>query len=105
MPDYPARRPPAFPPSHPGARLREDVFPALGVSVTAAARALGVSRQSLHAILAERAAVTPAMALRLARLCGGGAEIWLRMQTAHDLWHAERALAEVLPRIPTLTAA
>ena len=44
MPEYPANRPPAFPPSHPGALLREDVLPALGVSVTAAARALGVSR-------------------------------------------------------------
>ena len=104
MPEYPANRPPAFPPSHPGALLREDVLPALGVSVTAAARA-----RRLPSVAARHPGRArhrhPAKALRLAKLCGDGAEIWLRMQTAHDLWHAERALAEVLPRIPTLIAA
>lgn len=95
-----AKRPPALEPTHPGAILREDVLPALGVSVTAAARQLRVSRQSLHAILAERSGVSPEMAVRLGRFCGNGPELWLRMQTAHDLWHAERRLRNEVEKIP-----
>jgi len=92
-------------PTHPGAILREDVLPALRVSVTDAARALGVTRQALHAVLAERAAVTPEMALRLGKLCGNGPHLWLRMQQARDLWRAEKKLAEVVAAIPTMRAA
>ena len=95
----------AHEPTHPGALLRDDVLPALQISATAAARALGVSRQTLHSILAERAAVTPEMALRLGKLCGNGPGLWLRMQQARDLWRAERDLAEVVAAIPTLRAA
>ncbi len=91
-------------PTHPGALLREDVLPALGISVTECAGKLGVSRQSLHAILAERAAVTVEMAVRLGKLCGNGPRLWLRMQQAHDLWRAERELADVVSGIPTLHA-
>jgi antitoxin HigA-1 len=103
-PDVPAGRP-AHEPTHPGAILREDVLPALRVSATAAAQALGVSRQTLHAILAERAAVTPEMAVRLGKLCGNGPGLWLRMQQARDLWRAERDMAEVVASIPTMRAA
>lgn len=92
-------------PTHPGAILREDALPALNLSVTKAAEALGVSRQSLHAILAEKAGVTPPMAVRIGKLCGNGPGIWLRMQQARDLWHAQRDLAEEVAKIPTLTAA
>ena len=105
MPEYPVTGPSAWPPIHPGELLREETLPALHLSVTDAARTLGISRQTLHAILAERTAVTPAMALRLAKLCGGGPEIWLRMQMAHDLWQAERDLAPELARVPNLHAA
>ena len=105
MPEYPVTSGPAWPPSHPGELLREEVLPALHLSVTAAARALGVSRQTLHALLAERSAVTPAMAVRLGKLCGDGPQIWLRMQLARDLWQAEHDLAEEVARIPTLHAA
>ena len=100
----PAGRP-SLQPAHPGALLREDVLPALDLTVTDAASRLGVSRQTLHAILAERAAVTPEMAVRLGKLCGDGGRVWLAMQQAHDLWAAERALADVVARIPTLRAA
>jgi addiction module HigA family antidote len=62
---------------HPGALLREDVLPALRASVTAAAEKLGVSQQTLHAILAERAAITPEMAVRIGKFCGNGPAIWL----------------------------
>ncbi len=48
--------------------------------------------------------MTPEMALRLGKLCGDGASIWLAMQQAHDLWQAERAMASELERIPTLAA-
>jgi addiction module HigA family antidote len=89
-------------PAHPGAILREEVLPALGISITAAARRLRVSRQSLHAILAERSAVSPEMAVRLGRFCGNGPELWLRMQSAHDLWHAERKLRHEVEKISTL---
>lgn len=95
-------RSPGRQPTHPGAVLREDVLPALGLSVTAAAAALGVSRQTLHTILSERQCITPEMALRIGKLCGDGPGIWLRMQQAHDLWHAERELTAELARIPTL---
>jgi addiction module HigA family antidote len=89
-------------PSHPGAILREEVLPALGVTVTAAARDLRISRQSLHAILAQRSSVSPEMAVRLGRFCGNGPDLWLRMQAAHDLWHAERKLRNEIEKIPAL---
>ena len=92
-------------PSHPGALLREDVLPALGITEAEAAKRLRVSRQALHRILAEKAAVTPEMALRIGKLCGNGPGIWLRMQQAHDLWHAERALRDEVAAIPTMRAA
>jgi addiction module HigA family antidote len=96
--------PPAWQPSHPGELLREEVLPALRLTVKAAAEQLGVSRQTLHANLAERSAVTPEMAVRLGKLCGDGAGIWLKMQMAHDLWQAKRDLAETVKQIPTLHA-
>ena len=91
------------PPTHPGVILREDVLPALGLSISEAARQLRVSRQTLHRILAGSSAVSPEMAVRLGKFCGNGAGLWLRMQEAFDLWHAERRLAEELDKIPAHT--
>ena len=105
MAEYRAKRSRALPPSHPGALLREDVLPALCLTVKEAAEKLGVSRQTLHAILSEKSAVTPEMAVRLGKFCGNGPDLWLRMQMAYDLWHAERDLAETVKKIPTLRAA
>jgi addiction module HigA family antidote len=87
-------------PTHPGAILREDVLPALGLSVSEAARQLGVTRQTLHRIMAERVSVTPEMAARLGRFCGNGPGLWLRMQQAYDLWRVECEFAAELDRIP-----
>ena len=87
-------------PTHPGEILREDVLPSLGLSVSEAARQLRVSRQTLHRILAGTSAVTPEMAVRLGKFCGNGPGLWLRMQEAFDLWHAERRLAAELEKIP-----
>ena len=84
-------------PTHPGAILREDVLPQLiGMLLTAFARLLGVSRQTLHAVLAERSGITAEMALRLGTLLGNGPQLWLDMQTRHDLWRAEQKLHEEL---------
>ena len=85
--------------------LREDVLPSLGLSVSEAARQLRVSRQTLHRILAGTSAVSPEMAVRLGRFCGNGAGLWLRMQEAFDLRHAERRLAKELDKIPAHTPA
>lgn len=104
-PSLRTRRAPARPPTHPCAVLREAVLPALGPIVSATAWTLGVTRRALHDVLSERAAVSAAMALRLGKLCGNGPRPWLAMQTAHDLWHAEREGAEALAAIPTLRAA
>lgn len=93
--DHPKR-----PPTHPGAILRDDVLPALGLSVSEAARQLGVTRQTLHRIMAEKTSISPEMAVRLGRFCGNGPALWLRMQQACDLWYAERELGSTLARIP-----
>ena len=86
-------------PTHPGAILKDDVIPALGLSVAQTAERLGISRQFLHRILAGRAPVTAATALRLGRLCGNGPELWLNMQQACDLWDAQRELGPELTKI------
>ena len=77
-------------PPHPGEILRDDVFPELKISVTQAAAALGVARVTLSRVVNGRAAVSADMALRLGAWLGNGAEVWLRMQAAYDLWQAEQ---------------
>jgi addiction module HigA family antidote len=91
-------------PTHPGAVLREDVFPALGIKIMTAAKDLGVSRQTLHRILAESAPITPAMAVRLGKFCGNGPELWLSMQGRFDLWQAKKLLRSEIDRIPSRAA-
>jgi addiction module HigA family antidote len=92
-------------PMHPGELLREEVLPALRRDKSTIANLLGVSRQTLHAILEERQAVTPEMALRLGKLCGNGPELWLNLQQQHDLWLARQEMAAEIERIQTLSAA
>jgi addiction module HigA family antidote len=75
-------------PAHPGEMLAEITIPATGKSKAEIARLLGISRQTLYDILSRKQGVTPAPAVRLGKLFGDGAEIWLRMQTEHDLWRA-----------------
>jgi addiction module HigA family antidote len=93
-----------LPPTHPGEILREDVLPALGISIVEAAAKLAVTRQTLHRIMARTnpRPVTPEMAVRLGKLCGNGPRLWLNLQTAYDLWRAERQVDT--SRIPTLHA-
>lgn len=85
-----------FNPPHPGLTLREDVLPALGLQVGEAAEQLGVDRTTLSKVLNGRAAISPAMALRIERWLGrdhgGAAEVWLTQQAAYDLWQARQAI-------------
>ena len=101
---YKANPPSALLSTHRGALLREEVLPAAGLSVTAAA-AFGVTRQTLHSILSERQSVTPEMALRLGKLFRNGPALWLRMQQDYDLTKAAAAsLVDELARIEPVAA-
>jgi addiction module HigA family antidote len=88
-----------FNPSHPGLTLRDDVLPALGLSVTEAAEQLGVDRTTLSRVLNGRAGISPEMALRidawLGKDRGGDAAVWLAMQAAYDHWQAEQHFKDV----------
>lgn len=77
-------------PPHPGEIIKSLCLEPLGVTITEAAKALGVSRKTLSAILNGRAGVSPEMAVRLSIAFGTSAESWLNQQTQYDLWHAER---------------
>ena len=84
-------------PPHPGEILRDDVLPALGLSVTTAARELGVTRAALSRVLHGHASISPEMALRIERSLGvergGRAEVWAGMQLDYDLWLARHGQA------------
>jgi antitoxin HigA-1 len=79
-------------PTHPGALLREIVLPAMPTSKTDFAKALGISPQALYDLLAEKQPVSPIMAVRLGLVFEQSPASWLNMQTAYDLWHAERQI-------------
>jgi addiction module HigA family antidote len=99
--EYLATPSPRMPPVHPGELLKKEVLPALGLTVTEAARRLRVSRQMLHGILAGTRSISPEMALRIGKFVGNGPGLWIRMQEEYDLWHAESKLAAELRRIQT----
>ncbi len=83
-------------PAHPGEILKELVIEPLDMSVTEAARHLGVSRKTLSKVLNGRGAVTPEMALRLEMTFGKpDAAHWLRLQNAYDLWQARQSVADI----------
>ena len=90
-------------PPHPGETLRDDVLPALGLTVTDAAVQLGVTRAALSRVLNGRAGISPEMALRLERWLGvdhgGRAAVWLGMQSAYDLWQAQKSARPALNKI------
>lgn len=96
-------RHPTIEPAHPGEILSEIMIPATGRSKAEIARLLGISRQTLYDILKCKQPVTPAVAVRLGKLFGDGAGIWVRMQAAYDTWHAEREVD--VSGVPTIKAA
>ena len=75
-------------PPHPGLSVRYDCLEPLGLSVTEAARKLGVSRKQLSELVNARSGISPEMAIRLDKAFGGGADTWFRMQAAYDLAQA-----------------
>ncbi|MGA1198582.1 MAG: HigA family addiction module antitoxin [Candidatus Latescibacterota bacterium] len=105
MAEYLPKRPLKRSPIHPGEILREDILPALGLSVSEIARRLGVSRQQLHRVLAGTHPITIEMALRIGKLAGQGPDLWLRMQQRYDLWHTEHRLKDDLKRIEPIEIA
>lgn len=92
-------------PTHPGEMLREDFLPDYGLTTAGLAEAIGVSRQSINELLHERRGISPAMALRLAKLFGNSPEFWLNAQRAVDLWDVAQAIQHDVTRISTLTPA
>lgn len=92
-----------FNPPHPGHTLRDDVLPALGLTVTEAASQLGVARVTLSRVLNGHAAISPEMALRieawLGKDRGGDARAWLGQQTAYDMWQAEQKWKKARVRV------
>ena len=92
MPEYAAKRDPNRCPTHPGELLRE-VISAAGKTKTEIATLLGISRQHLYDILAERKPASPTIAVRLGKLFGDGAAVWVRMHSAYDTHGAPMAAA------------
>lgn len=80
-------------PPHPGETLREDILPALGLTVTEAAKQLGVNRVTLSKLLHGKIGISPEMALRLNAWLGKNGpspEVWLKLQASYDLWQASQ---------------
>lgn len=77
-------------PTHPGEILKEDVFPALGLSASRAASILGVSRQYMGDILNAKKAMTPVLCLKIGKLVGNVPEMWMAMQSKYDLWEVSQ---------------
>lgn len=102
MTEHAAIRDPDRCPMHPGELLRDDIIPATGRTKTEIASLLGISRQHLYDIANGRKPVSADVAVRLGKLFGNGAGIWIRMQAAHDTWHAERRVDT--STIPTIAA-
>lgn len=101
----PNTRPMVRRPTHPGEMLREEFLPDAGLSASGLATAIGVSRQSVNELLRERRALTPDMALRLAKLFGMSTDYWLNMQRAVDLWDAQKKSRAAIARIKPIRAA
>ena len=82
-------------PPHPGEIIKEDCLQALGLTVTAGARILGISRQALSNLINRHAGVSPDMAIRLEKAFGSDAESWLRLQLNYDIWQARQRESEI----------
>ena len=92
------------PPIHPGVIFAEEVMPELRKdrTIREIASLLGVSRATLHRVMAGDVAISVEMAVRLGKLCGNGPELWLNLQASYDTFDATRRLTKELERIPTI---
>lgn len=77
-------------PPHPGRIVRQDCIEPLGLTVTAAAKALGITRQALNNLVNGKAGISPEMAVRISKAFGGSPEVWLRLQANYDLARFDR---------------
>ena len=82
-------------PPHPGLSVRSDCLEPLGLSVSAGAKILGVSRQALNNLIHGQAGISPEMAIRLDKAFGGGADTWFRLQAAYDLAQAKKDAGKI----------
>ena len=82
-------------PPHPGRIVRQECIEALGLTVTEAARALGVTRQALNNLVNLKAGISPQMAIRLSKAFGSSPEVWLGMQMAYDLARLEKEAGKI----------
>ena len=85
-------------PPHPGQSVRYDCLKPLGLSVTEAAKVLGVTRQALNNLVNGKSGISPEMAIRLDKAFGGGAETWLRLQMAFDLAQVRKREKQIVVR-------
>ena len=92
-------------PPHPGRIVREDCMDPLGLTVTAAAKALGVTRQTLNNLVNGKSGISPEMAFRLAKIFGSAPEMWLRLQMNYDLSEVRRHENKILVFPPRRTTA
>lgn len=89
-------------PPHPGLSVRRDCLEPLNLTVTEAARRLGVNRKQLSELVNCRSGISPRMAIRLDKAFGGGADTWYRLQSAYDLAQAMKSADRIdVERIPT----
>lgn len=77
-------------PPHPGEIIRDQCLEPLGLTITAAAKGLGVTRKALSELLNGHSGVSPEMAIRLSKAFGSSPETWLQLQLQYDLWNAEQ---------------
>ena len=86
---------PMHDPPHPGRVVRQECLEPLGLTITKAARVLGVTRQAVNNLVNGHAGVSPEMAIRLSKAFGGSPEVWLRMQMNYDLAQVRKREAEI----------
>jgi len=84
-------------PTHPGAVFREDVLQSLGLSVTVAAKSLGITRKALSEFVNEKSSLSPEMAIRIGKATNTSAESWLSMQLKLDIWKAQSRVGTITP--------
>jgi addiction module HigA family antidote len=82
-------------PPHPGEIIRDQCLEPLGLTITAAAKGLGVTRKTLSELVNAHSGVSPEMAIRLSKAFGSSPETWLRLQMQYDLWQAERRAGSI----------
>ncbi|MEI8075139.1 MAG: HigA family addiction module antitoxin [Bacteroidota bacterium] len=81
--------------THPGELLKREIIVANKLSISAVSEMLGVTRAALSNLLNEKAAISPMMALRIEKVFGGNAELWIRMQATYDLRMAEKKIKTI----------